>query len=59
MFSHWQCIVRVGFDDEDVRDWLDVGEDYQVTYEDRKNYAWYLIENDDGEYGSVCPSEWQ
>ena len=60
MFHIFECTVRVRFDDEEViSDLVDNevideedAENYEPTSDDLRNYAWQLIENDEGEYES-------
>jgi hypothetical protein len=56
--------VTVRFDDDDVIGWLvdneaiteEEAESYTPTQEQIRDYAWELIEQDDGEYGSISVS---
>lgn len=56
-----ECTVTVRFSKEDVIDDLldneeiteEEAENYEPTSDEIRAYAWTLIENDDGEYGSV------
>lgn len=56
-----ECTVTVRFDDDDVIEWLvdneaiteEEAEAYAPTQEQIRDYAWELIEQDDGEYGSI------
>jgi hypothetical protein len=56
-----ECTVTVRFDKDDVVDWLvdneEITEEYAETYtptlEELQAYAWELIEQDDGEYGTI------
>lgn len=60
MFHIFECTVRVRFDDEEVIWGLvddeviseEEADTYKPTSEDLRNYAWQLIENDEGEYES-------
>ena len=55
------CTVTVRFDDDDVVEWLvdneiiteEEAETYTPTQEQIRDYAWELIDQDDGEYGSI------
>jgi len=55
------CTVTVRFDDDDVVEWLvdndeiteEEADTYTPTQEQVCDYAWDLIEQDDGEYGSI------
>lgn len=59
-----ECTVTVRFDDDDVIEWLvdneaiteEEAEAYTPTQEQIRDYAWELIEQDDGEYGSISVS---
>lgn len=59
-----ECVVTVRFDDDEVIDWLVYNEriteeeakTYSPTYDEIRDYAWELIEQDDGEYGSISVS---
>lgn len=59
-----ECTVTVRFDDDDVIEWLvdneviteQEAEIYSPTQEQIRDYAWNLIERDDGEYGSISVS---
>lgn len=53
MMTHWKCLVTTSFTDDDVRDWLEVDDDYELTYQDRRDYAWHCICEEDCEYGCV------
>ena len=55
------CDVTVRFSDEDVIDNLifngeiteEESKNYEVTMSDVREYAWSLIEDDEGEYGDI------
>ena len=55
------CTVTVRFDDKDVIEWLvdneeiteDDADSYSLSQDEIERYAWELIEQDDGEYGSI------
>lgn len=58
----FSCEVSGVFDDDDVIDWLicegEIDEEerdgYVPTHEDLLRYAWSVIEEDGGEYGTVA-----
>lgn len=64
MMHTCECTVTVRFDDADVIEWLvnnemiseDEAATYSPTQEEICDYAWELIEQDDGEYGSISVS---
>lgn len=56
------CTVTVRFDDDDVVEWLvdneeitddDFADSYSPSRDEIERYAWELIEQDEGEYGSI------
>lgn len=55
------CTVTVRFDDSDVVEWLidneviteEEAETYTPTQEEIRDYAWELIDQNNGEYGSI------
>lgn len=58
-----ECTVTVRFTEEEVIEWLvdngvieDEAPTYTPTFEQLQDYAWELIESDNGEYGSVSIS---
>lgn len=62
MWHTFTCEVKTSFKDDEVIEWLmgesDENEDidwdnYKPTYSDLKNFAWYLIKNDECEYGFI------
>lgn len=53
MLTYWTCEVTTVVDDDDVREALGVGDDYEVTNEDRASFAWENIEDENCEYGMV------
>ena len=61
MLRAFECTVTVRFDDSDVIDRLiDEGsiteedaETYKPTPQQLRDYAWFLIEQDEGEYGNL------
>lgn len=57
--NFFKCEISIRFTDREVVEWLvyngeldeEEAKTYIPTYDDRKNYAWYCVENEYCEYG--------